>query len=75
MKIDLIKTLKSKYPKIKKKITKETNLLDDMILDSLELMDFLILIEKKYSFKTKQYLKKNKKFQIKLMDNFLKNKF
>ena len=60
MKINLIKTLNSKYPKIKKKITKETNLIDDMILDSLELMGFLILIEKKYSFQTKKYLKKNK---------------
>ena len=74
MKIDLIKTLKSKFPKIKKKINKESNLIDDLILDSLELMGFLILIEKKYGFQTKKYLKKNKKFQIKLMEDFLKKK-
>ena len=71
MKIDLIKTLKSKYPRIKK-VKKKNDLLADRILDSLELMGFLILIEKKYNFQTKKYIKKNKNFQIKLMEDFIK---
>ena len=72
MKIDLIKTLKFKYPRIKK-VKKENDLMADLILDSLELMGFLIFIEKKYNFQTKKYLKKNKNFQIKLMEDFIKN--
>lgn len=72
MKIDLIKTLKFKYPRIKK-IKKETDLINDMILDSLELMGFITLIEKKYNFQTKKYIKENNKFQIKLMEDFIKN--
>jgi len=72
MKIDLIKTLKSKYPRIKK-VKKENDLMADLILDSLELMGFLIFIEKKYNFQTKKYIKKNKNFQIKLMEDFIKN--
>ena len=71
MKIDLIKTLKSKYPRIKK-VKKENDLMADLILDSLELMGFLIFIEKKYNFQTKKYIKKNKNFQIKLMEDFIK---
>ena len=73
MKINLVKIIKSKYPKLKKKkINKETNLMKDMIFDSLELMVFLDFIEKKYNFQTKKYLKKNNKFQIKLIEDFLK---
>lgn len=71
MKIDLVKTLKSKYPRIKK-VKKENDLMADLILDSLELMGFLIFIEKKYNFQTKKYIKKNKNFQIKLMEDFIK---
>ncbi len=71
MKVDLIKTLKSKYPRIKK-VKKENDLTEDMIIDSMELMEFIILIEKKYNFQTKKYLKKNKVFKIKLMEDFIK---
>ena len=72
MKINLVKIIKSKYPNLKKKINKETNLMEDMVFDSLELMGFLTFIEKKYNFQTKKYLKKNNKFQIKLIEDFLK---
>jgi len=72
MKINLVKIIKSKYPNIKKKINKETDLMEDMVFDSLELMGFLTFIEKKYNFQTKKYLKKNNKFQIKLIEDFLK---
>ena len=46
--------------------------MEDMVFDSLELMGFLTFIEKKYNFQTKKYLKKNNKFQIKLIEDFLK---
>ena len=72
MKINLVKIIKSKYPNMRKKINKETDLMEDMVFDSLELMGFLAFIEKKYNFQTKKYLKKNNKFQIKLIENFLK---
>ena len=72
MKINLVKIIKSKYPNLKKKINKETNLIEDMVFDSLDLMRFLTFIEKKYNFQTKKYLKKNNKFQIKLIEDFLK---
>ncbi len=72
MKINLVKIIKSKYPNMRKKINKETDLMEDMVFDSLELMGFLTFIEKKYNFQTKKYLKKNNKFQIKLIENFLK---
>ena len=74
MKINLVKIIKLKYPNLKKKINKETDLIEDMIFDSLELMGFLTFIEKKYNFQTKKYLKKNNKFQIKLIEDFLKIK-
>ena len=72
MKINLVKIIKSKYPNMRKKINKETDLMEDMVFDSLELMGFLTFIEKKYNFQTKKYLKKNNKFQIKLIENFMK---
>ena len=74
MKINLVKIIKLKYPNLKKKINKETDLIEDMIFDSLELMGFLTFIEKKYNFQTKKYLKKNNKFKIKLIEDFLKIK-
>lgn len=72
MKIDLTKIVKKKFPKIKgKKINKNTDLIEDLVLDSLELMNLILELEKKHNFKTKIFLKKNNKFQIKLIENFI----
>lgn len=74
MKFNLIKIIRLKYPKLKsKKINKETDLIEDLIIDSLELMGLIIHLEKKYKFKTKAYLKINNKFQIRLIENFINN--
>tara|TARA_B110000977_G_C11082108_1_gene493246 strand:+ start:3375 stop:3599 length:225 start_codon:yes stop_codon:yes gene_type:complete len=72
MKYNLIRIIKLKYPKIKnKRINEETDLIDDLILDSLELMGLIIHLERNCNFKTKVYLKNNNKFKIKLIQKFI----
>ena len=74
MKINLIKIINNKYPKLKKKkINKKTDLIDDLVFDSLELVSFLSFLEKKYKFNIKKYTMKNKKFIVELIENQLKN--
>ena len=73
MRLNLIKIIKSKYPKLKKKINKNTDLIEDMIFDSLELMNLIVHLERKYKFRTKDYLKENNKFLISLMEDFINN--
>ena len=62
MRLNLIKIIKLKYPKLKKKINKKTDLIEDMIFDSLELMNLIVHLERKYKFRTKDYLKKTINF-------------
>lgn len=73
MRLNLIKIIKLKYPKLKKKINKKTDLIEDMIFDSLELMNLIVHLERKYKFRTKDYLKENNKFLISLMEDFINN--
>ena len=70
-KINISIIIKKKFPSIKTKITKESDLLEDNILDSLELMNLISYLEEVSKFKVKNYLKKNKKFIIKKMEEFL----
>ena len=44
-----------------------------MIFDSLELMNLIVHLERKYKFRTKDYLKENNKFLISLMEDFINN--
>ena len=71
-KISIPDIIKKKFPSVKTKITKESDLIDDNILDSLELMNLISYLEKVSKFKVKSYLKKNEKFIIKKMEEFLK---
>ena len=73
MRLNLIKIIKSKYPKLKKKNNKNTDLIEDMIFDSLELMNLIVHLERKHKFRTKDYLKENNKFLISLMEDFINN--
>tara|TARA_B100002052_G_scaffold292140_1_gene313234 strand:- start:383 stop:607 length:225 start_codon:yes stop_codon:yes gene_type:complete len=74
MKINLIKIINNKYPKLKKKkINKKTDLIDDLVFDSLELVSFLSFLEKKYKFSIKKYTKKNKNFVVEFIENQLNN--
>tara|TARA_B110000977_G_C10625912_1_gene318146 strand:+ start:157 stop:378 length:222 start_codon:yes stop_codon:yes gene_type:complete len=70
-KINISIIIKKKFPSVKTKITKESDLLEDNILDSLELMNLISYLEEVSKFKVKNYLKKNKKFIIKKMEEFL----
>ncbi len=70
-KISIADIIKKKFPSVKTKITKESDLIEDNILDSLELMNLISYLEKVSRFKVKNYLKKNKKFVIKKMEKFL----
>ena len=70
-KFDIIGVLKKKFKFLKnKKISKNNDLLKDHILDSLELMSFLLILEKNTNFNIKKYLNKNKSFKI---ENLIKS--
>ena len=70
-KISIADIIKKKFPTVKTKITKESDLIEDNILDSLELMILISYLEEVSKFKVKNYLKKNKKFIIKKIEKFL----
>ena len=70
-KFNLIKLIKKKLPFKKKKISKKTDLINENILDSLELMNLIIFLEKNSKFKVKNYLKKKKKFIVQDIEKFL----
>ena len=71
-KINLIKILKNEYPKLKKKkISQKDDLIRDMIFDSLEAVKFLHYLENRYGFKIKNYMSKNKNFQIHNLEKFI----
>ena len=70
-KISIADIIKKKFPTVKTKITKESDLIEDNILDSLELMILISYLEEVSKFKVKNYLKKNEKFIIKKMEEFL----
>lgn len=71
-KINLIKILNKEYPKLKKKkISPKDDLMRDMIFDSLEAVKFLHYLENKFDFKIKNYISKNKNFQIRNLEKFI----
>ena len=70
-KINISDIIKKKFPAVTTKITKESDLIGDNILDSLELMNLISYLEEISKFKAKNYLKKNKTFIIKKMEKFL----
>jgi hypothetical protein len=70
--INLIKILNKEYPKLKrKKISPKDDLIKDMIFDSLEAVKFLHYLENKFDFKIKNYMSKNKNFQIHNLERFI----
>ncbi len=63
--IDLINILKKKFKHLKrKKISLKDDLIKDLILDSLELMEFMSFLEKKKYLKLKEYTSKEKNFKL-----------
>jgi acyl carrier protein len=67
--------LKKKYKHLSKnKITIKQDLIKDYILDSLELMQFISVLEKTKKFELKNYIKKNNNFKISKILNFINKK-
>ena len=56
-KISIQDIIKKKFPSVKTKITKESDLLEDNILDSLELMNLISHLEQVSKFKAKNGIK------------------
>ena len=64
--------LKKKFTHLKiSKIKTNQDLLKDYILDSLELMKFVSILEKKKIFNLKDYAKKENNFKISAIINFI----
>tara|TARA_X000000950_G_C13892444_1_gene651417 strand:+ start:1503 stop:1787 length:285 start_codon:yes stop_codon:yes gene_type:complete len=62
---ELINALKKRFKHLKsKKITIKEDLIQQMILDSLELMEFMTYLEKKNFLKLRDYTKKQKNFKL-----------
>jgi|TARA_B110001450_G_C17176679_1_gene301627 acyl carrier protein len=67
--------LKKKFTHLKiSKIKTNQDLLKDHILDSLELMKFVSILEKKKIFSLKEYAKKENNFKISRILNFINKK-
>jgi acyl carrier protein len=63
-KIEFFNLLKKKYKHLKdRKINIKQDLIKDHILDSLELMQFISILEKIKFFNLKNYIKKEKAFR------------
>ena len=70
-KINLISLIKKKFPFIKEKISRNTDLVNENILDSLELMNLITFLSENYKFKVNNYLKDKKKFIVNDFEKFL----
>ena len=70
----LINILKKKFKYLKKKkISMKDDLVKQMILDSLELMEFIILLEKKKYLELRKYTNKEKNFKLSNILKFISN--
>ena len=66
------KALVKNFPKLKKlKISPKDDLIEDLFLDSMEIIGFLAVLEKKYKFDLKKYQNKYNKFSIKNLEKFI----
>ena len=72
--IDLINILKKKFKHLKKKkISMKDDLVKQMILDSLELMEFMTFLEKKKYLELRKYTNKEKNFKLSNILKFISN--
>ena len=66
------KTLVKNFPKLKKlQISPKDDLIKDLFLDSMEMISFIVVLEKKYKFDLKKYQNKYNKFSIKNLEKFV----
>lgn len=71
---EIIKIIQTKTSVKIKNINKNDDLYKKEIIDSFDLLDILIKIEKKYNIKVKVEKEKNFKFSINFLTNLILNK-
>ena len=68
----IFQNLKKIKPSIKKDwLDNNTDLIENGILDSFEMLEFILLLEKKYNFNYDQYIKKYNNFKINDLKSYL----
>tara|TARA_A100001011_G_scaffold176105_1_gene184674 strand:- start:1196 stop:1423 length:228 start_codon:yes stop_codon:yes gene_type:complete len=68
----IYQTLKKVKPSIKKDwLENNTDLIENGILDSFEMLEFILLLEKKYNFNYEKYVKKHNNFKINDLEAYL----
>ena len=68
----IYKTLKKVKPSIKKDwLDNNTDLIENGILDSFEMLEFILLLENKYNFNYDNYVKKHNNFRINDLEAYL----
>jgi len=66
------KVLVKNFPKLKKlKISPKDDVIKDLFLDSMEIISFITVLEKKYKFDLKKYQNKYNKFSVKNLEKFI----
>ena len=72
MKSKTQEALKKLFPRFKKTIKTNDDLVKKAILDSMDLVTLVTMLSKKYKFDIDRYQKKHKKFTIDKLDSFIK---
>ncbi len=69
---NIISTIIDLFPRLKKiNLNMNSDLINDGIIDSLELLGLIEVLEKKYKFDFKDYQKKNKNFKIRNLEKYI----
>lgn len=68
----IYKMIKKIKPSIKKDlIESNTDLVENGILDSFEMLELILLLEKKHSFNYDNYVKKHNNFKVKNLEAYI----
>ena len=69
---NIISTIIDFFPRLKKiNLNMNSDLINDGIIDSLELLGLIEVLEKKFKFDFKDYQKKNKNFKIRNLEKYI----
>ena len=68
----IYKMIQKIKPSIKKDLIQgNTDLIESGILDSFEMLELILLLEKKYNFNYDNYVKKHNKFKVKDLELYM----
>ena len=69
----IYKMIKKIKPSIKKDLIQKNNpdLIESGILDSFEMLELILLLEKKYNFNYDNYVKKYNNFKVKDLESYI----